>query len=72
MEVCHIMKISVAESNPDVGLSLTQRTFPLSPDVLATDRHNQMPVMTMSIVSLISAFVDVSQGSFRSQLASIQ
>ena len=54
------MKISVAESNPDVGLSLTQRTFPLSPDVLATDRHNQMPIMTMSIVSLLLCLKEFS------------
>ena len=44
--VCHIMKIAIAESNPDMGL-LAHQTFSCSFDVLA--RAAKMPITTMSV-----------------------
>ena len=44
--VCRVVKIIVAQSNPDVGL-LTQQTCRPSPHALA--RTNKMPVTTTSI-----------------------
>ena len=41
-KVCHVTKITVPESNPDMEFSST--TLYISPDVLA--RHNKMPAMT--------------------------
>ena len=46
--VCHVMKITIAESTPDMGL-LTQQTFCFCPNILAPD--NQMLVMTVSVNS---------------------
>ena len=46
--VCHVMKIAIAESNPDTGL-LSQQTVRLSPVVLT--RVNRMTVMSTSVVS---------------------
>ena len=42
------MKITTAESNPDMGF-LTQQTFWFSPDVPA--RAHMLPIMTMSVAS---------------------
>ena len=47
-EVCHVMKMTVAESNPDMGL-LTQQTFRFSLNILAT--ADKIPIMTMSKAS---------------------
>ena len=44
--VGHVVKITEAESNPDMGL-LTQQTFCRSPAILA--RVKKIPVMTMSV-----------------------
>ena len=46
--VCHVMKIAIAESNPDMGL-LTQQTFCFSPDILA--RASKIPEVSMSRAS---------------------
>ena len=43
--VCHVIKVTIAESNPDMGL-LAQQTFCFSSDVLAGD--SKMPIKTMS------------------------
>ena len=45
--VCHVMKMTTAESDPDIRL-LTQHTLCCSPDVLASP-VNKMPIMTMSM-----------------------
>ena len=45
--VCHVMKITTAESDPDIRL-LTQHTLCCSPDVLASP-VNKMSIMTMSM-----------------------
>ena len=47
-EVCHVTKITTAESNPYMGL-LTQQTFCFLPDVFSTE--NNLPIMTMSLHS---------------------
>ena len=46
--VCHVLKITVVESNPDMGL-LTKQTVCFSPDLLAT--ANTTSTMTTSVVS---------------------
>ena len=46
--VCHVVKITIAESDPDLGL-FTQQTFWFIPDVLAKDV--QMPIMTLWVAS---------------------
>ena len=48
MELEIVMKVTISESNPDIGL-LTQRTFCLSPYVLAT--ASKMARMTMFVDS---------------------
>ena len=45
--VCHVMKISTAESNPDMRL-LPRQTFCSRPDGLAT--ASKMPVLTMIVI----------------------
>ena len=46
--VCHVMKITSAESNSNMG-RLTRQIFCFSPDVLV--RANKIPLMTMSAAS---------------------
>ena len=46
--VCSIIKITIAESNPDTEL-LTHQMFCFSPSILARD--SKMPVMTASVAS---------------------
>ena len=46
--VCHVIKIILADCNPNMGL-LTQWRFCLSPDVLTS--ANNMPIMTTSVAS---------------------
>ena len=46
--VCHVMKITIAESIPEMGL-LMQQTFCFCPNILARD--NQMSIMTVSVTS---------------------
>ena len=58
------MKITIAESNPDVGL-LTQQTFSFSPCILARDK--KMPVMTTSVASYRGHKRSVNQLSEREQ-----
>ena len=62
--ISHVMKITIAESNPDVGL-LTQQTFSFSPCILARDK--KMPVMTTSAASYRGHKRSVNQLSEREQ-----
>ena len=48
MEFYHVMKITIVESNPDIGL-LTQQTLCFSPSVLA--RASRLPMMTILVTS---------------------
>ena len=48
MELEIVMKVTISESNPDIGL-LTQQTFRFSLNILAT--ADKIPIMTMSKAS---------------------